>query len=340
MRLKELAQELGLSQTTVSRALNGYPEVSETTRRRVAEVAERLGYRPNVSARHLATGRVGAIGVVLPGEGSQQFGPHTSEFLSGVAGRLAREEIDIVVSPIAGDDELAAFRRLIASKRVDALILSSPVPQGDARARFLAEADFPFVLHGRTEIGLPHAWLDIDNAGAYFRATSHLLDLGHRRIGLINGPAGLTFAKHRQDGFRRALAERGLAPDLRLVANGPFTDEAGFRFTQRFLEQEQGPTAILAGSMMTALGVFRAIRAAGLTLGREVSMIAHDDVFPYLNADNMVPSMSTTRSSIRAAGARIAELVLQVLSGKPAETIHELWPVELVLRESSGPAPD
>ncbi|MBI4047283.1 MAG: substrate-binding domain-containing protein, partial [Devosia nanyangense] len=143
----------------------------------------------------------------------------------------------------------------------------------------------------------------------------------------------------REQGYRDALVARGIAPDPRLIANGQFTDEIGFRFAQGFLEQTPRPTAILAGSMMTALGVFRAIRAAGLTLGRDVSMIAHDDVFPYLNADNMVPSMSTTRSSIRAAGTRIAELVLQVLAGKPVEQIHELWPVELVLRESTGPAP-
>ena len=105
------------------------------------------------------------------------------------------------------------------------------------------------------------------------------------------------------------------------------------------LEQKGAPTAFLAGSMMSALGVFRAIRSAGLTLGRDVSVIAHDDVFPFLNADRMVPTLSTTRSSIRAAGARIAELVLQLLAGRPAADIHELWPVELVLRESTGPAP-
>ncbi|MNL67883.1 Lactose operon repressor [compost metagenome] len=105
------------------------------------------------------------------------------------------------------------------------------------------------------------------------------------------------------------------------------------------LELRPRPTAFLAGSMMTALGVFRAIRQAGMTLGTDVSMIAHDDVFPYLNADNMYPSMSTTRSSIRQAGSRIAELLLQLLGGKPVGDIHELWPVELVLRESSGPAP-
>ena len=104
------------------------------------------------------------------------------------------------------------------------------------------------------------------------------------------------------------------------------------------LELRPRPTAFIAGSMMTALGVFRAIRQAGLTLGQDVSMIAHDDVFPYLNADNMYPTMSTTRSSIRSAGVRVAELILQMLAGKPAEDIHELWPVELVLRQSSGPA--
>lgn len=338
MRLKELAAELGLSQTTVSRALNGYPEVSEATRRRVIEAAERLGYRPNVSARHLATGRVGVIGIVLPGEASPQFGPHTSEFLSGVASRLARDDLDILVSPLEGDDEVPVFRRLIASKRVDALIVMAPTPR-DLRARFLADLGFPFVLHGRTDIGRPHAWLDIDNEGAWLRATSHLIDLGHRRIGLINGPAGLTFSQHREKGFREAFRRRRLAIDPKLVANGAFTDEVGFRFAQGFLEQTPRPTAVLAGSMMTALGVFRAIRAAGLSLGEDVSMIAHDDVFPYLNADNMVPSVSTTRSPIRAAGSRLAELALQILAGKPAETIHELWPVELVLRESSGPAP-
>jgi len=338
MKLKELAAELGLSQTTVSRALNGYPEVNEATRQRVSEAALRLGYRANVSARRLATGRAGAIGVVLPTEGNIQFGPHTNEYLSGVAGRLAREEIDILLSPLETDDEIPAYKRLISSKRVDAVIVGSPMLV-DPRVKFLTDIGFPFVLHGRTQSEKPHAWLDIDNGGAFFRATSHLLDLGHRRIAMINGPAGMTFADHRERGYREALMARGVTPDPRLIVNDQFTDEIGFRHAQGFLEQKPRPTAILAGSMMTALGVFRAIRTAGLTLGQDVSMIAHDDVFPYLNADNMVPSMSTTRSSIRAAGTRIAELVLQVLAGKPVEEIHELWPVELVLRESTGPAP-
>ena len=256
--------------------------------------------------------------------------------MSGVGERLAQEEIDILVAPIDADDEVPVHRRLAASKRVDAVVLSAPTPD-DPRIKLLTDLGMPFILNGRADVATPHAWLDIDNEGAFRRATSHLLDLGHRRIAMINGPAEQTFAIHRERGYRDALRERGVTPDPRLIASGRFTDEIGFRNAQAMLEQDPRPTAILAGSMMTALGVFRAIRTAGLELGKDVSMIAHDDVFPYLNADNMVPSMSTTRSSIRAAGFRVGELVLQMLAGKSIETIHELWPVELVLRESSGP---
>ena len=339
MKLKELAAELGLSQTTVSRALNGYPEVAESTRQRVDEAARRHGYRANANARRLATGQAGAIGVALPLQRSLHFGPHVSEFLSGISERLAQQEIDIVVAPIEADDEMPVYRRLAASKRVDAVIISAPTPD-DRRIGELTRLGLPFVLHGRTELALPHAWLDIDNEGAIRRATEHLIDLGHRRIAMINGPRDQTFAIHRERGFRAAMLARGLVPDPQLIGGGRFTDENGFRLAKDYLERTPRPTAFLAGSMMTALGVFRAIRSAGLELGRDVSMIAHDDVFPYLNADNMVPSMSTTRSSIRAAGFRVAELLLQLLEGKPAGSIAELWPVELVLRQSTGPAPN
>lgn len=337
MRLKELAEHLGLSQTTVSRALNGYPEVSESTRRRVTEAAARLGYRPNASALRLATGRSGAVGLVL--RGADELGPHMSEFLAGMGGRMAAEEIDILVTTVSShQDEMAAYRRLAASKKVDAVVLHSPTLH-DERAQLLLDLGIPFVLHGRTDIGRPVAWLDIDNQGALERATNHLLDLGHRRIALLNGLRGRTFVEHREQGYRQALAARGIALDKTLMGNSVFTDEVAFRLAQSMLELRPRPTAFLAGSMMTALGVFRAIRQAGLQLGQDVSMIAHDDVFPYLNADNMYPTMSTTRSSMRQAGTRIAELITQLLAGKPVDQIHELWPVELVLRESSGMAP-
>jgi LacI family transcriptional regulator len=336
VNLKKLAQELGLSQTTVSRALNGYPEVSEKTRKRVADAADRLGYRPNVSARRLATGRVGAVGIVMPSEGPLLVNPHFSEFLAGLGQRLAADEIDVMLS-VRGD-ELAGYRRIAADKGVDAMIISTPKPE-DERVTLCTKLGLPFIVHGRTRLALPHAWLDIDNEGAMFAATMHLLDLGHRRIALGNGPSGLMFCELRELGWKRALMGRGIVPDARLTVGGEMTDEMGFRFGREMLTLRPRPTAFVCGSITMALGVFRAIRAEGLELGRDISMIAHDDVFPYLNADKMFPTMSTTRSSIREAGNRIAELVIEMLAGRDPGTIHEEWPIELIARGSTGPAP-
>ena len=129
----------------------------------------------------------------------------------------------------------------------------------------------------------------------------------------------------------------GLDFDPKLVTHGDFTDEIGFHFARAALEQRPRPTAFVAGSMMTALGVYRAARTSNLVIGQDISVIAHDDVFPYLTAENMTPSLSTTRSSIRAAGSRITNLLLQILAGREATDVSELWPVELILRETSRP---
>lgn len=338
INLKDLAERLGLSSTTVSRALNGYPEVSEKTRQRVLEAARQWNYRPNASARRLATGRAGAVGVVMPADRNLLVDPHFVEFLAGIGERLAVDEIDIVISPTAADDEMASYRRMASGARVDVMILSSPTVE-DERVRFLSQLDFPFVIHGRTTADVPHAWLDIDNEGGFRHATKHLLDLGHTRIALINGDRRYTYALHREQGYRAALVNAGRALDPQLVANGTMTDEFGYRATERFLGETAPPTAIVVGSMMLALGAFRALRASGLELGKDVSIIAHDDGFPFLNADRMVPPMSTTRSPIRAAGTRVADFAIDLLTGRPPESIQELWPVDLVIRGSTGPAP-
>ena len=335
MNLKEFAGRLGLSPTTVSRALSGYPEVKQATRERVLKAAAELGYRPNTSALGLATGRVGAIGVVFRGGGD--FGPHTAEFMGGLGGRQQQADIDILVSTVESfEAELATYRRLAASKRVDAVILHTPRID-DARITLLNELRLPFILHGRTNVAGDFGWLDIDNFGAIRQATALLTALGHRRIALLNGPRGLTFTEHRQDGYATALAACGIGVDPQLLGHGDFTDEMGFRLTQRFLALEECPTAVLAGSMMSALGAMRAIRIAGLTVGADISLIAHDDVFPYLSPENLVPALSTTRSSIRAAGARIGEMILALLQGVPAGDLREVWPAELVLRDSAAP---
>jgi len=337
MNLKEFASRIGLSATTVSRAMSGYPEVRPETRARVLEAAEKLGYRPNISAQRLATGRAGAIGIVFQGGG--RFGPHSSEFMGGLSTRLQRDGIDILVSTVeTEEEEMAAYRRLAASKRVDAVILHTPTRK-DKRIALLQTLGLPFVVHGRSEAKKPFAFLDIDNFGAIAKATRHLAGLGHRRIAFINGDTANTFAHDREDGYCAALAEQGLTPKSTLMSHGEFTDETGFRLTQCFLGLPAPPTAIIAGSMMSALGAMRAIRVAGLSPGTDVAIVAHDDVFPYLSPENLVPAVTTTQSPIRAAGERIGDMAVRLLQGEPPETLQEVWPVELIVRDSTRPAP-
>ncbi|THV20641.1 substrate-binding domain-containing protein [Peteryoungia ipomoeae] len=337
MKLKDFAAQIGLSPTTVSRALSGYPEVSDKTRKRVEAEAARLGYHPDVNAVRLATGRAGAIGVAMTRAGDYQF----SEFINGMAERLSGGELDILLIPMGEHetvDELQVFRRLAQSRRVDAVVIHSPVPD-DPRIALLDRLKIPFIVHGRSLTTVPHAWLDIDNEAVTRRATDHLLDLGHRRICLINGPDNYTFARDRDHGYRTALQARRIAYDETLVHHGTFSDETGFRFASTALSKQARPTAFVAGSMMTALGIYRAARSLGLAVGSDISVVAHDDVFPYLTAETMTPALSTTRSSIRAAGREIADLLLQMLDGRKPSDIAELWPVDLILRDSSRPAP-
>lgn len=335
MNLKEFAKSIGMSQTTVSRALSGYPEVKQETRARILKLAAELGYHPNRSAAGLATGRAGAVGIVLrEGRG---FDPNTTEFMAGLGSRLETRQIDILITVVEDrEGELNAYQRLAGSKRVDAVILHTPTVD-DPRMEFLKRLKMPFIVHGRGEEGGFYPWIDIDNFGAIYRATSYLLDIGHHTIGIINGGKGDIFAEHREQGYRKALRERNIPIRDDLIVNGAFIDDVGYRTMQDFLGLPQPPTAVLAGSMMTALGVMRAVRSADLQLGRDISLIAHDDVFNYINADNMVPTVSTTRSSMREAGIRIGDILLQMLGGRDVSGHSEIWPVELVLRESTAP---
>ncbi len=340
MKLKDLAAKLGLSQTTVSRALNGYPEVSEATRERVLSAARQFHYRPNPSARRLATGRAGAVGAVLPTNRNLLVDPHFVEFLAGVGERLAEDEMDIVLSPARANDEMDTYRRLVAGTRVDALIVSGPTID-DARVPLLTGLGHPFVVHGRTTGDTPYAWLDIDNEARVpsMPTRSPARPRPYAASASSTAIARFTYAMYRERGFRDALAARGLTPDERLMGEGAMTDEVGYRLTTRFLAERPRPTAILLSSMMMTLGALRAIRAAKLELGKDMSLIAHDDVFPFVNPALMVPPVTTVTSPIRAAGTRVAELILELLAGRPSGAIHELWPVEMVIRGSTGPAP-
>jgi LacI family transcriptional regulator len=339
MNLKQLSHMLNLSQTTVSRALNGYPEVSDETRRRVADAAKRHGYRPNPSARRLATGKAGMIGHVLPTGASVDIDPHFVEFLSGLGDYARGRELDLVLSPAEAEDEETTYRRVAANKQVDAVYVSSPRP-ADRRIALLHQLGLPFIVHGRSEgLDFDYPYMDIDNEGAFHEATRLLVQLGHQRIALLNGDDAMTFAIFRERGTRAALAAAGLVLPPARIRSHAMTEENGYRAGRSLLEQADPPTAIVCSSLIMALGVVRAVRDLGLTVPGDVSLVAHDDVFPWLRPENFPTPLSTTRSSIRLAGARIAERLAARMSGLETDPRGEIWPVDLVVRGSVAGAP-
>jgi LacI family transcriptional regulator len=341
MRLKELSAKLGLSPTTVSRALNGYSDVNEDTRKRVLEAARRHNYRPDARARSLATGRAMAIGhVIATSTRHEMVNPVFADFIAGAGETYARAGYSMVLSVVSDDDEARIYRELASTRRVDGIIVHGP-RAADPRVALLRELDLPFVVHGRVSgEAAPYSWLDVNNRRAFFRATEFLLDLGHRRIALINGLEFMDFAMRRRDGYLGALAKRGIAPDAALMATDEMTEHYGYRAAKAMLAAPNPPSAFLASSLIPAMGVRRAVEERGLVMGRDVSVVTHDDELGYFSDPDAVPVFTATRSSVREAGRLAAEILLDLVQAPEAGSRQRLLEAVLTVGQSTGPAPN
>ena len=335
-----LAAHLGLSQTTVSRALNGYPEVSEATRQRVCDAAQALNYRPNARAKGLATGRAMAVGHVIPVSTQHEMvNPVFGDFIAGASQAYLAAGYDMTLSMTGDEDEADNYRRLKAKGDVDGLIVHGP-RINDGRIPFLQGLGLPFVVHGRASgIDSDYSWVDMNNVSAFRRATSFLIDLGHRRIALVNGLETMDFAHRRRIGFEEALTERGLVPDPALMHSGEMTECYGYTAMRHLLALDDAPTAVLSSSSIIAIGIRRALHEAGLTLGRDVSVITHDDDLTYLSNGPDVPIFTAVRSSVREAGRIAAEMLLRHIAAPQTAPESHLLEAQLIIGGSTGPAP-
>lgn len=340
MNLRELAHQLGLSPTTVSRALNGYPEVNEDTRTRVMAEAKRLNYHPNTRAIRLATGRAMAVGHVIPIATRHEIvNPIFADFIAGAGETYSRNDYDMLLSVVPDADEEATYRGLKSKGNVDGVIIHGPTLR-DPRIALLQDIGLPFVVHGRaTEVTGPYSWLDVNNRRAFARATDFLLDLGHRRIGLINGLEFMDFAIRRRNGYIEAMGARGLPPNPAHMFSAEMTEDAGYRGASAMLAGQDAPTAFLVASMISGMGVRRAIEARGLVMGRDISVIIHDDELSYLKNGADVPIFTATRSSVREAGRLTAEMLLDHIANPTHGPQSRLLEAELIIGQSTGPAP-
>ncbi len=338
MNLKELAESLKLSQTTVSRALNGYPEVSESTRRRVYDAALASNYLPNARAAGLATGRAMTIGHVIPVfNRNDVVNPVFGEFVAGASKTYSARGYELLLTIAKSNEEEATYRNIASKGAVDGVIIHSP-RKSDERVELLNEIGLPFIIHGRVnDCVIPYSWIDVNNRRAFKQACQLMLDMGHRRIALINGRELLNFAWLRCEGYKDALEQAGIAIDQSLMSSGDLTETYGYDVASRQLAAPNAPTAFLVSSYVVAIGVRRAISDAGLVMGKDISVVTHDDELSFFDNQGEIPQFTATRSSVRQAGERAAQMLLDVIDSPQSSPVTFLMEAQLVVGASTGP---
>jgi LacI family transcriptional regulator len=336
--LKQLASELGVSITTVSRALAGYGDVSAETRARVTSVARERGYVPSRVGRMLVSGRTDFVGMVLPVRAGHLIDAFLGEFVVGLSEGFAMQGRDLFLAPATGtESELDVLRHIVDGDRADAIVLNR-LEFDDARAHFLIERGFPFVAHGRllTE-SRPFAWFDTDGEAAFAEAARLLVSLGHRRFGLITIAEPFTFAHLRRRGLEQALGEAGLALPPEAVVKVPMFDQnAALAAADRLLAREDAPTAILGITDAQALAVLEICRQRSIAVPEKLSVIGFDDV-PVAAYAN--PPLTTFDQHARESAAVVAGMITKLLDNPAATVSPHLITPEFVLRSSHGPAP-
>ncbi len=328
--IDDVARAAGVSVATVSRALRDLPNVAPDTRRRIRDIALELDYEPHSQAARLASGRTMTVGLVAP-----LFGLwYASQIVAGAESVLSARGYDLLVYAVDTPENRRRFLERAASLpgRVDGLILVDFFASPDQADR-LRSVDKPAVAVGEHIAGFSS--VTIDNQSGARMATDHLIGLGHRRIGLVTGPASDGYhspvPEQRADGFRIAHAAAGLPLDPTLVVDGGFTIAGGAAAMERLLDRDDPPTAVFCLSDEMAMGAVGRAHELGLEVPESVSVIGFDD------HDLAEPfGLTTIRQPVRRMGSDATSRLLAAIADPDAAVTHDVVPVTLVERRSTG----
>jgi LacI family transcriptional regulator len=336
MSIQALADSLGISISTVSRALNGYTDVSAATRQRVFDAAKAMNYTPHPVAHRLATGKTGAVAIVNSAREGNAADGSAAALHTGVAQTLREHNyFALSLTLPTGDEEMPELERLLAGRLVDGIVLTRTRTR-DPRVKLLQERKIPFVTHGRTVDNAPHAWFDTDNEGAFEQATRELINQGHRRIALINGMAHMTFASLREQGFRKALLNAGIREETCPVHYTELSSSAGRHVAAQLLAAAQRPTAFLCATDALALGAMAAVREAGLVVGKDISVMGYGNSEAGQFAQ---PPLASMDHAIIDNGRHVAQLLLRAMAGESVSTLQSLEIPHLLMRASVARCP-
>lgn len=337
--IRDVASRAGVSHQTVSRVINGSSAVTEPTRERVLGAIRDLAYVPSPMARGLISNRTHSLGMV-----SAEISDHFfAEAVAGAEAETRRRGYYLMVASVEDEsrDDERGYLRLMLARRVEGLIVARPsVPLSSEQLVPAVAAGIPLVAIGSSE--LPGFMVvDVDNVDGGRQAAALLVAEGHRRIATITGPREWPSAKARLEGYRRALRAGGVSRDRSLVEASPdWGLEEGRIAAARLLDRGEPFTALFAQSDLLALGAIRELRARGLRVPEDVSVVGYDDI-PV--AGFVHPALTTVRQPMREVGELAARIVLDRLAATPevdgvAGPETHLLPAALVVRETVAPA--
>ena len=332
--LKDIADEVGVSITTVSRGLAGYSDVAEETRQRIQKVASELGYYPNLTARRLQKQRTDTLGFIMPTFGPRFSDPFFSEFIAGIGTEAAEQNYDLLVSTHAPDSEgeLNAYTHVVRGGWVDGVIVVR-TREDDARIKLLCENVFPFVAFGRTNCSIDYPYVDEDGAAGMQALVQHFVDLGHQRIAFIAPPLGLMFGRFRLHGYTETMQLNKLEIDPDWVVHGDMTQQGGAQAVEKVINLKPRPTAIICCNDLMAIGAMNRIQQAGFQVGKDIAVGGFDDI-PL--AAYVSPPLTTLHQPIYEIGRRACAMLIEILNGGSPANSHVLLTPSLVVRASSG----
>lgn len=318
--ISDLSRVLGLSKTQVSRALNGFPDVSEITRKRVIETAREIGYRPNVLAQKLRRGRSGIVGLVLAEGSAQQEANILNEMLLGLAVEFKRRDTLVVLNVMPkGGTTVEAYERLTNDGRLDGFVVLNPNLDLPG-IEFLQRSGMPVVVHGRHATEVSYPYVDIDNHRVGEMMAGHLIELGHHKLAFVEGPVGMFYADERFRGLEECAADAGISLRPDWIVRGEMTEFLGETAAQQFLsDPADRPTAIIAGNRVVATGLVRGIEAMGLAIPGDISIVAHDDQLVRYPADVFTPRLAGTLSPFSTAYDLLSDFLDRIIDKSPQD---------------------
>lgn len=339
MGIKELARHLNISIGTVSRALNGHPDVNPETRRRVLEAAAALGYAPDQAGRSLRQGTLNVVALMLSTDlTSKSDAMFFMELSHGIQETLSRHGLDLVLHlDKPGHDMLERVRRVVERRQADALILAE-TREDDPRLDFLAGRGFPFATMGRSWSGGTHPWLDLDFDFSMRTAIDRLTGFGHRRIALVTGEPGYNLDHMLREAYQRELNGHGIAIDDALITKADTHEMGGYQAMTRFLALGAPPTAVIFPHYRAVVGAYSCLAEAGLQPGRDIAILscsADSAMAPF-----MAPPLTCFRVDLLKVGGRLAEALLASMprfaNSCGDALIQEICPWELIGRDSDA----